>query len=184
MLNVATALMAGVLVASDSDAGSDPQVESVRNFLSTMSREVEPTIADFRRLFGPHDESELILQLRLEGLTDPLHVTPSDETLERVNKRFQSPGEHRSLFLCFLRRRLPGLRDGDWAVTPAQRDTPEGFRVLKAEHGSETLFFEFADGEPAIERLLDRQWRHITAEGYLPSCKAGSCCPGTPAMGP
>jgi hypothetical protein len=93
-----------------------------------------PTIADFDRFFGPHDESELMLQLRFAGVRD-LHVAADEATVQRVNKRLLAPGKYRSLYLCFLRRTVPSLdpsrgataddatlrRDGRnrvWADTP------------------------------------------------------------------
>lgn len=149
---------------------------TVRRLLSVLASDSRATIAEYRHLFGPHDENELILQLRLEGVDNPLTDTPTPDVVKGVNQRLLSPAANRSLFLCFLRRDLSRLNTGEWRIDEVKGVRPGGFRHLQARAGTAVLTFEFAAGEHFIERVFDEDGAAISAERFMLQCRPGACC--------
>jgi hypothetical protein len=152
------------------------RLELVRSFLSTMRATAAPTIADFNQFFGPHGEEELLLQLRYEGMTDPLHVMAGQDTVDRVNKRLLAPAKNRSLYLCFLRRALPfpptsAESQGQTAVI--RFDGPNRVRV---DSSAGRLLFTFDDDDVYFNTAGEAGKQPLAAEAFLPACKPGSCC--------
>ena len=160
-----------------SDGGkADPQMETVGDFFAIMAADSPPTIADFNRLFGPHNEDEWTLQLRFEGMRDPLRAKPSDDIVRSVNKRLLSPTKHPSLFLCFLRRQ-PEMRSLEWHVVKrGQPNAEEGERLIKVRVGATLLTFGFPIGERYIGRLLGDERTKTSVESMLPLCRRADCC--------
>ena len=159
-------------------AGTDPddRVGTVRRFLSVLASDSAATIAEYQSLFGPHDENELILQLRFEGVKEPLTETPDPDVVRRVNQRLLAPAKNRSLFICFLRRDLESLRASEWRVDKAKDAHGGGLYRVQATAGNAMLTFEFAAGEHFIERVLDGRGQAISAERFMAQCRPSACC--------
>jgi hypothetical protein len=167
--------MSATWVTGTPAEGRSP-TETVRRFLSVLVSDSPATIADYQDLFGPHDENELILQLRFEGVKNPLTDTPAPDVVKGVNQRLLTPATNRSFFLCFLRRDLRRMQAGEWRVDEIRGVLPGGFRRVQARASAAVLTFEFAAGEHFIERVLDGDGAAISAERFMSRCQSGACC--------
>jgi hypothetical protein len=152
------------------------RVKLVRSFLATMLAEKPPTIADFDRFFGPHDEEELLLQLRYAGMADPLHVMADDVTVQRVNKRLLAPWKYPSLYLCFLRRTVPSLNPSGGTVAEEAAVRQDGRNRVWADTRLGTLLFDFDEDEPYFNSVAEKGKRPLAAQGFLRACQPGACC--------
>jgi len=176
LILVVLVLAAGPATAAASDArDSEAHTDLINQFFAVMTAEGPPTIEQFDHLFGPHNEDELTLQLRLAGSRHPLTEMASDELVARVNRRLLAPKAHASLYLCMLRREMPGLRTSTWELMEIVRE-PEIADVYRVRTPGAVLAFSFPVDEQYIGRLLDEAGAFITAERFLPSCQPGSCC--------
>jgi len=135
------------------------------------------TIEQYQSLFGPHDENELILQLRLEGVREPLTETPAADVIKRINQRLLAPAKNRSLFMCFLRGAVRRLKASNWRIDRGAEVQPTGFRRIQATAGTAVLTFEFAAREHFIERVLDEHGEAIAADRFISECRPDACCP-------
>jgi hypothetical protein len=141
-----------------------------------MGCEQRPTIAKFNRLFGPHDEEELILQLRYLGDRSPIDAPADPAMIRRVNERLTHPTRHDSLFLCFLRREMPELRSGEWHVTNVVRREKAGEEVYAVSVGGHKVSFGFPIGDDYIGALVDDKGTVVSADRFLPLCRLNDCC--------
>jgi hypothetical protein len=153
------------------------RIDSIERFFEIVAGDRAPTIAQFTTLFGPHNEDEWALQLRFEGVKNPLSDVPSEQIVARVNRRFRAGDKHPSRFLCLLRREMPELRSRQWRLEEAARRKDLGEEVFRVRVGDRQLSFSFPLGDDYIGRLLDDKDLTISAERFLPLCQPGECCP-------
>jgi hypothetical protein len=103
-------------VATGTQASGEPirspdharEIGTILSFYQVLTKKEDPSIADFIRLFGPHDESEVEAILRL-ALHERVDKVPPKEVVDRVNTRINSPERYPSLFLKCLRTAEPHL---------------------------------------------------------------------------
>jgi hypothetical protein len=145
------ALAPVVLGASPAESA---RVKLVRSFLATMLAEKPPTIAGFERFFGPHDESELMLQLKYAGMRD-LHVAADEAMVRQVNKRLLAPGKYGSLYLCFLRRTVPSLDPSRGTTAGDATLRQDGRNRVWADTRLGSLLFDFDEDEPYFNGVAE-----------------------------
>jgi len=159
--------------------GSSPaesaRVKLVRSFLATMLAQAPPTVADFERFFGPHDESELLLQLRAAGVHDPLHTLADEATVARVNKRLKTP-RARSLYLCFLQHAVSPLDPSKGIAASEATIRQDGRNRVWVDTRLGTLSFEFDGDEAYFNRVAEKGKQPLAAEGFLRVCEPRACC--------
>lgn len=161
------------------DQAKDSQVATIDAFFSALRGPKPPSIGDYQRLFGPHGEEELTLQLRYEGVPAGRRGLPPEDVVARINRRLLDPQKHTSLFLCFLRSRVPATTSEAWRIAGPPRQRGRGISAFRVEAGAEALLFEFVDGDPYIEALLRGNGKRIGAEDFVSSCRPGNCCTAT-----
>lgn len=153
------------------------RISAIERFFEVMAGDNAPTIAQFTTLFGPHNEDEWALQLRYEGIKNPLSDVPSERIVARVNRRLRLGDKHPSRFLCLLRREMPELRSRQWRLEGTARRKDMGEELFRVRVGDRLLSFSFPLGDDYIGRLLDDKDLTISAERFLPMCQPGRCCP-------
>ncbi len=150
----------------------------VQDFMSAMAGEGEPTIADFKKYFGPHNEEEIILQVRFEGQRDPFSgsTDPSDPVVKRVNHRLQHPERYPSLFLRCARRYVPALTPAVAATVKPDEIRAERGGIVRVTTPGGALTFEFPDIEWYFGVASGTPARPVSATQFLGHCRTGSCC--------
>ncbi len=167
----------GALAGSVDEARARSRhTSTIDKFFGVMAARQPPTIAEFEQLFGPHNEDEVELQLRFEGIEDPRTAKPNEDVVARVNKRLLAPGRNRSLFLCLLGREIPDVRLREWSLEGTTRNKSTGEEVLRVRVGRTRLSFSFPIDEHYIGALLDDAGKTISAERFLSLCRVGDCC--------
>jgi hypothetical protein len=160
--------------AAAAPSPKDPRVAAISAFFEIMQRAGQPTIADFENLFGDCNENELDLQLLYEGWRSTKRVAP-DAIVRRVNARLLNPTKHPSLYLCFLREKVPAARDPAWRLAGRPRRSRDGLLFYHVDTEAGPILFQFSDDEPVIEVVMESSGRPINSDVFHHLCRRGNC---------
>jgi hypothetical protein len=135
-------------------------LETVVVFYRVLLQDRAPTVAEYRKVFGPHDESELVLVLQTVFGIDPTDPEwdERNDVIEYLKKMDEEPDRVPSLFWkCLRLHRKEFLVDSAKAQIALFPERVGDFTYHTVTAGKRSIRFAFSKGEYAIEsiRLVD-----------------------------
>lgn len=147
-------------------------LEVVVGFYQVLLQSREPTVVEYRKVFGPHDESELELVLQTVFGIDPTDPEwdEREDVLMYLEKLDEGPERTPSLFWkCLRLHRKKFLVDSPNVKIDLFPARAGDFIYHTVTAGERRIVFEFSNGEHFIESIRLEDGRVV--DDLLRACK-------------
>ncbi len=131
------------------------QIQTIVLFYETMLQNKPPTVSDFLKLFGKDNEAELevILRQKFPTLDWKKNWSDNEEAVDYIEKVFNNPQNHTSMFLQCIKLAEPTFFAGvKWQIEFPPEITKD-FRKFSVLIRAKRIIIEFSQDERTIENV-------------------------------